>query len=151
MSPKNRSDAIRASARHAAAQMKPAAERAKPLARSTGEAARRSILKARAWAAPQVKRSGQALQDTVAPKVSAALSSAAKRIDPAQPRQRQWSKPVSLATITAAGGAVVAFLRGRKKPTPTALDAADSLRPSGDGQGNASIGSETKTNSQPSS
>ena len=52
------------------------AERAKPLAKSTGEAARRGFLRTRAWAAPQVERSGQALQDTVAPKVSAMLSSA---------------------------------------------------------------------------
>ena len=89
MSPKNRSDAIKDGARQAAAQLKPAAERAKPLAKSTGDAARRGFLRTRAWAAPQVEKSGQVLQDTVAPKVSAVLSSAARRIDPAQPRYRR--------------------------------------------------------------
>lgn len=134
MSPKNRSDAIRAGARHAAAQLKPAAERARPLAKSTGEAARRQVLKTRAWVAPQVKRSGQALQDTVAPKLSAMLASAAKRIDPAQPRQRRWKKPAGLATLTAAGGAVVAFLRGRSKSAPTTSRHTDTVTPTGNGQ-----------------
>src|SRR5258708_16761757 len=109
MSPKSRNDAIRDSARQAAAQLKPAAERARPLARNTGEAARRQILRTRAWAAPQVERSGHVLQDTVAPKVSAMLSSAARRIDPVQPRYRRWKTPVGLATLTAACRPVAPF------------------------------------------
>jgi len=122
MSPKSRNDAIKDGARQAAAQLKPAAERAKPLAKSTSQAARRRIFRTRAWAAPQVERSGQVLQDTVAPKVSAMLSSAAKRIDPAQPRSRRWKKPVGVATLTAAGGAIAAFLRNtmRAFKAPTA-------------------------------
>src|SRR5262249_50070115 len=115
MSPKNRSDAIRERAQKAMASLKPAAERAKPLAKSTGEAAKRSMLRTRAWAAPQVERTGKALQESVAPKVSSMLSSAAKRIDPARPRHRRWKTPFGLATVTAAGGAVAAFLRNKKK------------------------------------
>ncbi len=137
MSPKNRSDAIKDGARQAAAQLKPAAERAKPLAKNTGDAARRGFLRTRAWAAPQVERSGQVLQDTVAPKVSAMLSSAAKRIDPAQPRYRRWQKPLGLATLTAAGGAVAAFLRSKRKAGPAMTTADDDQgrgqRPGGDG------------------
>jgi hypothetical protein len=140
MSPKSRNDAIRDGARHAAAQLKPAAERAKPLAKHTSEAARRRILRTRAWAAPQVERSGQVLQDRVAPKVSAMLSSAAKRIDPAQPRYRRWKKPAGLATLTAAGGAIAAFLR-RKKKTPATTAAADTQRANGEVQG--SLGADT--------
>src|SRR5690348_3299896 len=157
MSPKKRNEAMRASARQAAAQLKSLAERAKPLANSTREAARRQIRKTRAWAAPRVKRSGQSLQDTVAPKVATMLSSAAKRIDPAQPRRRQWTKPAGLATVTAAGGAVAAFLRGRRKPAVTASRKADSMKtesskaepiqPSGNGQGN-DLDSETRMNSE---
>jgi hypothetical protein len=167
MSPKKRNEAIRAGARQAAAQLKPAAERAKPLAKSTSEAARRQIRKTRAWAAPRVRRSGQSLQDKVAPKVATMLSSAAKRIDPAQPRQRQWTRPAGLATVTAVGGAVAAFLRGRRKPAVTASrkadsmktdsmktdsmktdsSKADSIQPSGNGQGN-DLDSETRMNSE---
>jgi len=135
MSPKSRSGAIRDGARHAAAQLKPAAERAKPLARNTTQVARRQIFRTRAWAAPQVEHSGQVLQDTVAPKVSAMLSSAARRIDPSQPRHRRWKKPVGLATLTAAGGAVAAVLKNRKK-TPVTTSAADTQQANGQAQAN---------------
>jgi hypothetical protein len=147
MSPKNRNDAIRAGARQAVAQLKPAAERAKPLARSTAKAARRRLLKTRARVAPQVERSGHVLQHTVAPKLSAMLSSAARRIDPAQPRQRHWQKPVGLATLTAAGGAVAAFLRSRTKPTPTISGSADTIQATGNGQPKAGLDTE-RMNSQ---
>lgn len=103
-------------ARSAAAQLKPAAEKARPYARSAGRAARRRLLRTRAWAAPQLERSARALQDTVAPKAAALLSQAARRVDPAQPRQRRWRKGLGLATLTAAAGAVVTWLRGRGKP-----------------------------------
>ena len=146
MSPKSRNDAIKDGARQAAAQLKPAAERAKPLAKSTSQAARRRIFRTRAWAAPQVERSGQVLQDTVAPKVSAMLSSAAKRIDPAQPRSRRWKKPVGLATLTAAGGAIAAFLRNRKKP-PVTTSAADTQR--ANGQAQTSLGADTAGSGDP--
>ncbi len=148
MSPKNRSDAIKDGARQAAAQLKPAAERAKPLAKNTGEAARRGILRTRAWAAPQVERSGQVLQDTVAPKVSAMLSSAAKRIDPAQPRFRRWQKPLGLATLTAAGGAVAAFLRIRRKQAEPAITAEDQMKASRNGQPTTGMGADTEASSQ---
>ena len=116
MSPRKQDGAMRDGARQAAAQLKPAAEKAKPYARSAGHAARRQLLRTRAWAAPQVQRSGQVLQDTVAPKAAAMLSEAARRIDPAQPRAQRWRKGAALATLTAAAGAVAAWLRGRNKP-----------------------------------
>jgi hypothetical protein len=148
MSPKNRNDAIKDGARRAAAQLKPVAERAKPLAKTTGAAARRRIFRTRAWAAPQVERSGKVLQDTVAPKVSSALSSAASRIDPAQPRYRRWKKPVGLATLTAAGGAVAAFLRARRKPTVTTATTTSADTPPPNGQAQTSLGTDTEMNSQ---
>ena len=132
MSPRNTDGALRDGARQAAAQLKPAAEKAKPYARSAGHAARRQLLRTRAWAAPQVERSGQVLQDTVAPKAAAMLSEAARRIDPAQPRPGRWRKGVGLATLTAAAGAVAAWLRGRGKPVyPPAQDTAPSTVPNG--------------------
>lgn len=148
MSPKNRSDAIKEGARQAVAQLKPAAERARPLAKNTGQAARRGFLRTRAWAAPQVERSGRVLQDTVAPKVSNVLSSAAKRIDPAQPRGRRWKKPVGLATLTAAGGAVAAFLRSRRKNGGTAVPAGDPVKAARNGQATTGPGADTEVDSQ---
>jgi hypothetical protein len=146
MSPKNRTDAVRDSARQAAAQLKPAVARARPIAKNTSEAARKRLQRTRAWAAPQVERSGRVLQNTVAPKVSAMLSSAAKRLDPGRPRQRRWQKPVGMASLTAAGGAVAAYLRGRRKPADQAAPPpapADTIRttpPNGQQQANAGTG-----------
>jgi hypothetical protein len=147
MSPKNRSEAIKDGARQAAAQLKPAAERARPLARNAGEAAKRGIKRTRAWAAPQVERSGQVLQKSIAPKVSGMLSSAAKRIDPAQRRSRRWKKPLGLATLTAAGGAVAAFFRVRKQSEQTTTT-AEQVKASPNGQGTAGMGADTEASSQ---
>jgi hypothetical protein len=152
MSPKNRTDAVRDGARQAAAQLKPTAERAKPIAKSTGRAARRQLLRTRAWAAPRVEHSGQVLQDTVAPKVSAMMSEAARRLDPAQPR-RGWRKPLGLlATLTAAGGAVAAFLRNRRKPAdPPAPTGTADTRPAtmANGQPTTPPAASEDVNSQP--
>ncbi len=107
----------------AADQLKPAAEQLKPLAKSTTRAARRQILRTRAWAAPQLERSGQVLQDSVAPKVSAALSAAAERIDPAKPRRGRWRLPVGIAAVAAAAASAgAAVLRGRTKSAAATQD-----------------------------
>lgn len=96
-------------ARQARARLTPAAARVKPLAAKTGAAAKRQLRRTRAWMAPQVKRTGEVLQENVAPKVSAMMSSAAERIDPDHPRAgrgrvgaavarlRRWRKPASTA------------------------------------------------------
>ena len=70
-------------ARRVAAQVKPAAAQIKPLAQSAAAAATRRVRTTRAWAAPQVERTGLVVQHNVAPKVSAWLSVAARRLEPA--------------------------------------------------------------------
>jgi hypothetical protein len=130
--------------RQAAAQVKPVAAQLKPLARSTAAAARRRVHKTRAWAAPQVERTGQVLQDSVAPKVSALLSSAARRLEPAKPPRRRWRKLAGLAMLAAAAGVVAAVVRNRRKPEVTTSAAgmdADDVTPAAemrDGQGRTS-------------
>ncbi|HEY6274750.1 MAG TPA: hypothetical protein VIX86_00325 [Streptosporangiaceae bacterium] len=111
------------SARRLAAQLP-------PLAKNTSEAAKRSVHRTRAWAAPQIERGGQVLQHQVAPKVSAALSSAAHRIEPGQPKPRPWRKAVAFSLLAAAG-AVTALTRLRRHTSaatpadgPTADDTA---------------------------
>jgi hypothetical protein len=106
-------------ARQAAAQVTPAAAELKPLARSTGAAARRRVHRTRAWAAPQVEHAGRVLQDSVAPKVSALLSSAARRLEPAKPPRRRWRKLAGISMLAAAAGAVAAVVRNRRKPEVT--------------------------------
>lgn len=130
MSRKNTADYVgtaRDRARQAASQLGPVAEQVKPLAKSTSLAARRGLHRTRAWAAPQVERTGHVLQDNVAPKVSAMLSAAAQRIDPGKPARRRWGKPLGVvATVTAAASAAVAYLRSRMRPQATPVGGGSS-------------------------
>jgi hypothetical protein len=98
----------------------------RPMARTTGAAAARRVRRTRAWAAPQVERAGQVLQDDVAPKVSALLSSAARRVEPGRASRRRWPRLVGGSAFTAAVGAMAAVVRNRMKPSrETSADAAD--------------------------
>lgn len=122
--------------RKAADQIKPMADQMKPLAKSTGQAAQRQWLRARAWAAPQVERTGKVLQDTVAPKVSDMLSSAAERIDPAKPKRGRWRLPVSIAAaLAAAASGAAAILRKRSKTEPAASASAGTTSDMGGSNG----------------
>jgi len=113
-------------ARQAAAQVKPAAAQVKPLASSARAAARRSMHRTRARAAPQVARTVQILQENVAPKVSALLSSAARRLEPAKPKRRPWRKLAVGSALAAAASAVAAVVLNRRKADVAAsADEAD--------------------------
>jgi hypothetical protein len=131
-------------ARRAAAQVKPAAAHIKPLAQSTAAAAARRVRLTRAWAAPRVERTGQVLQHGVAPKVSAWLSGAARRLEPAKPQRARWRTLAGISVLTAAAGAAAALTRNRKKPdstTPVAEPHAGNVAPAAatsDGQEMAS-------------
>jgi len=132
-------------ARQAAAQVKPVTARLRPAARSAGAAARRRVHKTRAWAAPQAERMAQVLQGSVAPKVSALLSSAAQRLEPAKPRRRPWRKLAAIAVLAAAASAAAALVLNRRKPVTTSAAGADAeeLTPAAqmrDGQARTSTG-----------
>jgi len=128
-----------------AAKVKPAAAQVKPLAKSTQAAAQRGLYQTRVWVAPQVERSGQVLQDSVAPKVSEFLSAAAHRIEPDEPRRRRWPllSGISFLIAAALGAAAAAVVRKRKAAgsaapaaEPDTGEAASS--PSADGQAESS-------------
>jgi hypothetical protein len=128
MSQKKRTDEALDRVRQAAAQLQPAAAMVKPLAGSTGAAAKRSVYRTRAWAAPRVEHTGQVVEDSVAPKVSALLSSVAQLLEPGKPRHRRWRTPIAIAAVvTAAALAAAAIVRNRSKPdsTPPAANADD--------------------------
>jgi hypothetical protein len=137
-------------ARQAAAQLKPVAAQVKPLASSAGATAKRGARRTRTWAAPQVERAGQVLEHSVAPKVSALLSSAARRLDPGKPRHARWRTPAGLATVTATACAAAAYIRHRGKTdsataTATAAAGPDGQAPAGEmraGQATTSVGTD---------
>ncbi len=126
-------------ARQTAQGAKPVVAQVKPLANDTKAAANRGLRKARSWAAPQVERTGQALQDTVAPKVAAALHSSAQRLAPDKPKRRGWRIAAGISALLAAAGAIVAVLRHRTAPSATTAADEDEPAPaepvqaSGDG------------------
>jgi hypothetical protein len=106
-------------------RIRQAAGQLKPLASSTRAAARRCMHRTRAWAAPHVERAGKALENSVAPKVSARLSQPARRLEPPTPRRRRWRKLAGISLLTAAAGAVAAAVRNRAKPGLTPLAETD--------------------------
>lgn len=98
-----------------ASRLSAAAGQVRPFARNTMAAGTRAVRKTRAWSAPRVERTGQALQDSVAPKVASSLSSVAQRLDPGKPRSARWRRPAGIATVSAAASAVAAVARHRRK------------------------------------
>jgi hypothetical protein len=114
-------------ARQTAQDAKPVVAQVKPLANDTKAAASRGLRTARSWAAPQVDRTGQVLQDTIAPKVAAALHSSAQRLDPAKPKRNGWRMAAGISAALALAGAIVAGLR--KRMTPTAKTTAEEEEP----------------------
>jgi hypothetical protein len=129
-------------ARQAAEAAKPVAAQVKPLANDAKEAASRGVTAARSWAAPQVERTGQVLQDTVAPKVADALHASAQKLDPGQPPHRGWRKgAAAISILLAAAAAAVAAMAARKRKAESAAansepaePAAGEAQPSPDGE-----------------
>jgi hypothetical protein len=95
------------------------AQDAKPLASDTKAAASRGLRKARSWAAPQVDRTGQVLQDTIAPKVAAALHSSAQRLNPDKAKRNGWRVAAGISALLALAGGAAAAARNRIRPRAT--------------------------------
>ena len=114
-------------ARQAAEAAKPLAAQVKPRASDARQAATRGVYRARVWAAPQVERTGQVFQDTVAPKVADALHSSAQKLDPGQPPHRGWRKGAAVISIllAAAATAVAAMARKRKAQSAASADSEE--------------------------
>ncbi|HTX84879.1 MAG TPA: hypothetical protein VME44_22045 [Streptosporangiaceae bacterium] len=99
-----------------------ALDQAGPVAKNTTAAVRHGVIRSRAWAAPQMERTGEFLQEVAAPKVSEVLSAAAHKIEPAQPRRRRWMRRAGAGLLAAIGvtataaGAAAAVLRKNTKP-----------------------------------
>jgi len=90
------------------------------------------VRKTRAWAAARVERTGLVLQHNLAPKVSAWLSLAARRLEPAKPQRARWRTPAGISVLTVAAGAAAALARHRTKPdsvTPVAETDAGNVAP----------------------
>jgi hypothetical protein len=106
-----------------------AAAHVRPLALRSSTAAKRGVHEARAQLAPRIERSGQALQETVAPKLAAYLSTAARRVAPDVPRRSRWVARTRIAGVAAAAVATVTAVvrrRTRHQATNSEDDTAQS-------------------------
>jgi len=109
--------AAKAGASSARRQARRATTQVTPLAKSARVTAKQGVHDARVWAAPRVERTGHALEERVAPKVSAMLTATARRLEPARPiRRRRWPKVLAGAVALTAGSVAAAILRSRRGP-----------------------------------
>ncbi len=103
------------------ARLVPMAKSASPMAKTAGRAAKDradSLLawamphidSARGWAAPRVERTGLAVRDNLAPKVSALLVPTARRLEK--------RAVATVAMLAAAGGAAAALAMRRRAYSP---------------------------------
>ena len=113
---------VAAAARAAVPMAKTAGMAVQDGARSAAAWAAPHVNTARAWTAPRIEQSGLAIKETVAPKISDALTATARRVDVAAPRleviarRRRWPRVVVAGTamLAAAGAATAIVLRRRK-------------------------------------
>jgi hypothetical protein len=127
---KNASVAVVRSAEDAAAWAKPrvddAAAWAKPRVDDAAAWAKPHVDDARAWAAPRLERSGVAVQETLAPAISEAIVSAARKLDvkPARKRRR-WATVLAVSMLLAAAGSAAAAVALRRRPSVVGYEPAD--------------------------
>jgi hypothetical protein len=115
------------------------AQQAIPQARQAGTTAvhgvRHGVEGARGWAAPRMHDAAEAITTSVAPKVSSALHSAAKTVEPVAPartgmrRLLDWRVLLGVgAAVVAAGAAAAIAMRQRyETATMAAKDAAENV------------------------
>jgi hypothetical protein len=103
------------------------AEQARPMTKQAAVSARRTAGDAAIWARPKVHRTRSwmavraargsvAMQDRVAPRVSAMLEATARRLEPPRPRSRRWPKLLVGGALLAAGAAAAAAMAVRGRP-----------------------------------
>ena len=119
-------------ARTAVPMVKTAGMTARDSARGAAAWAAPRVNGARAWTAPRIERSGLAIKDTIAPKISETLTATARRVDVTAPRldvtapRRRWPRVVAGTAILAAVGAAIVLRRRKDDGTCGALrEAAD--------------------------
>ena len=118
-------------ARKIAMQASKLADQARPMTKSAAMTARQGAGAAATWAVPRVGRvrawmavravrGSVSVQETVAPRVSAMLATAARKLDPPKPRSRRFPKVLAGTAMLAAGAAAAAAMamRGRQRAMP---------------------------------
>jgi hypothetical protein len=96
-----------------------------PLAANARAATQQGVYGARAWSAPRLDLMAQALQEQWAPRLAAAMSAYARRIDPVPPKsRRRWPAAVG-GVVLIAGGATAAVIIMNRRNSASAMEAAE--------------------------
>jgi hypothetical protein len=123
---KNAGNAVLRSAEDAAAWAKPHVDDAAAWAKP-------HVDDARSWAAPRLERSGIAVQESIAPVISEAMVSAARRLDvPPARKRRRWVTVLAATMLIAAAASAAAAVAMRRRPPafdPSGIDSDDMTVP----------------------
>lgn len=126
-----------------------AKEQFTPLAKSAQLTATQGVHQARSWAAPRVEQAGVAVQERIAPAVSGAMISTARRMQPAPARQRRRWPVILAAIVTVSAGAVAAILlRGQRANRLSAEPAPEAPPPPAPPAGDPASGKEQSDTAQ---
>jgi hypothetical protein len=159
---------VRKRARDMAERAVPIAKQAVPIAKQAGIAARHGaedavawaaprVDEARSWAAPRIERTGIAVRDSIAPRISDALVTAAHRVDTTPSKRRRWPRLlIGFALLAAIASAVAAIARRNRtdpfadEPSSQAADipAAAPATDESDRHSEANGGQPTEANAQ---
>lgn len=115
--------------RHVKAQAVRAADRVGPLAVHARDAAGQArgaagekIIIARGWAAPRLDAAAHSIEEQLAPKLSAALSHAAARIDPTPAKSRGWPVMLLITGLAIGAAGYALYRRNADQWTDTLKD-----------------------------
>jgi hypothetical protein len=91
-----------------------------PLAANAQVAARQGVYGARVWTAPRLDLMAQALQEQWAPRIAAAMSAYARRIEPvpAKRPRRRWPAVVGGVVLIAGGATAAVIVMNRRHAVP---------------------------------
>jgi hypothetical protein len=90
-----------------------------PLAANARAATQQGVYGARAWSAPRLDLMAQALQEQWAPRLAAAMSAYARRIDPVPPKsRRRWPAIVGGVVLIAGGATAAVIVMNRRNAVP---------------------------------
>jgi hypothetical protein len=119
---KEAGNAVRRGAEDAAAWARPHVDDATAWAKPRVE-------DARSWAAPRLERSGKAVQDTIAPAIADAMTSAARAMEVKRSRRRRWAVPAAITMMLAAAASAAAAAIMRRRPAEPVFPPVDPESP----------------------
>jgi hypothetical protein len=117
-------DKLAAAARERAARAKPATDK---LAAAARERARPMAAQARTWTAERLDKSSAAVQETLAPRLSRSLTSAARKVRPAKPRPSLIGKLLRAAGLIGVLGIAATAIAMRNRMSGSALAGASAM------------------------